>query len=390
MIRALTAYTGEIDDVEAAVAEIQKQLDAGGGLLKNTVGILTCYADFVASGAVKELCASLPFDVVGATTLGNATSRSIDEPMLLTLMVLTSDDVAFSVGLSAPILSEDIGLLREAYESATATATEKPALMLSFAPLLLNVGGDFYVNSYTEISGGVPNFGMISVDHNDDYHEAYVLHNGEAYFDRYAFILLFGNVAPRFFVGSISSERLMLKKGVVTASRGNQLQTVNDRPVVEYLESLGLTRGPDGTINGINSFPFIVDYNDGTEPVVRVIFANTPEGYAVCGGNIPVGAILSVGSIDAADIVVTSSKTLRAALASGRSDCLLMFSCIARYFTLGLEPASEIEKLQEILKETNIPWQFAYSGGELCPVYALDGASSINRCHNETFVTCVL
>jgi hypothetical protein len=42
LIRTFTAYTGEIDDTEAAVSDILGQLDNGGSLLKNTVGILTC------------------------------------------------------------------------------------------------------------------------------------------------------------------------------------------------------------------------------------------------------------------------------------------------------------------------------------------------------------
>ena len=65
MIKALTAYTSEVDDVEAAVSEILEQLKPGFGLLKNSIGILACYADFVSSGAVRKICAALPFDVVG-------------------------------------------------------------------------------------------------------------------------------------------------------------------------------------------------------------------------------------------------------------------------------------------------------------------------------------
>jgi small ligand-binding sensory domain FIST len=247
------------------------------------------------------------------------------------------------------------------------------------------------VSAFTDITGGVPNFGMISVDHNTDYHESRVICNGEAFADRYAFILVSGETEPRFFMGSISAEKIFQEKGVVTGSAGNQLQTVNGRPVVDYLQTIGLDKKDDGTIIGINSFPLIVDYNDGTTPVVRAVFAQTPEGYAVCGGNIPVGATLSVGAIDAGEVISTTTDAVTAALASGKIGCLLLFSCVGRYFSLGYNPMSEIEKIRRLVDETGIPYHLAYCGGEICPVYTKDREkSTTNRNHNDTIVICVI
>jgi hypothetical protein len=256
----------------------------------------------------------------------------------------------------------------------------------------MNVGGDFFVDALTKISDGVPNFGMISVDHNSDYHEACVIHNGKTYFDRYAFVLLAGNVHPRFAMAGVSSPQISQVKGVVTASRGNQLQTINNKPVLEYMQSLGIAKNADGTLVGINSFPFVVDYNDGATPVVRAMFATTPEGYAVCGGDIPVGATLSVGFIDADAIIATTREALLSVLASDeKPDCILMYSCVGRYFTLGYNPMAEIAEVQKLMETAAIPYQFTYSGGEFCPVYAQNKEDFVaNRNHNDTFVICCL
>ncbi|MDR1979413.1 MAG: FIST C-terminal domain-containing protein [Synergistaceae bacterium] len=389
-MKALTAHTDKIDDVEAAVSEILEQLKPESGLLSRSIGILSCYADFVESGAMRAVCDALPFEVVGLTTLANVGPGSTGT-MLLTLTVLTGDDVSFSVGLTAPLPSEDEAPLREEYEAARARLDRRPSLMLSFVPLLVNAGGDFFVNAFTKISGGVPNFGGLAVDHNSDYHDSCVVCNGEAYTDRYAFILLSGNVSPRFFMGSISAAKIFRERGIVTAANGNQLQTVNDVPVSDYLESLGFAKGADGFIVGLNSFPFVVDYNDGTPPVIRAIYSQTPEGHAVGGGNIPVGATLSIGSMNASEVVATAAETINAALSSGKSECFLIFSCVGRYFHLGYNPLEEAEKVQRTLDETGIPYHFAYSGGELCPAYVREGSESIvNRNHNLTFVICAL
>jgi hypothetical protein len=390
MIKAITAYTNEVDDVETAVSEILGQLRLDGGLLKNSVGLLICYAEFITSEAVRGICSALPFEALGSTTLGNATVGSGGR-ILLTLMVLTSDDVSFHVGLTAPLAGEDENALASAYSEAASAINGKPSLMLCFAPLLMNLSGDFFANAFSKISGGVPLFGMLSVDHNSDYHESSVILNGEAYLDRAAFVLLEGDVRPKFFIGSISSKKIFRQKGVVTASRGNQLQSVNNMPAVDYLLTLGLTKNDDGIISGINSFPFIVDYNDGSDPVVRATFYETPEGYVVCGGDMPVGATLSVGSIDADEVLSTAAEAAEAAVSSGKPDCLIIFSCVGRYFTMAYDPMGEIERIQHILGGTGIPYSIAYSGGELCPVPASNGDGDIaNRGHNDTLIICSL
>lgn len=385
MIKTLTAYTNEIDDIELAVQEIKNQLQPN-TLLANSVGIITCFSDFLNDGVVSALAKALSFPVVGTTTIANALGQTMSTTML-TLTVFTSDDIQFATGLSQPITSSDPSLLQAGYEAAAATLPGKPSFMVAFAPLLTSVGGDFYVDSLTKISGGVPLFGTLAVDHHSDYHESRVIYNGEGYTDRLAFILFYGPIEPSFYIASVSDKILFRDKGVVTAANGNQLQTINNMPVSDYLLSLGLTKNEEGQIEGINSFPFIVDYNDGTQPVVRVMFALTPEGYAVCGGDIPVGATISVGSINASEVLVTTQALLDEITKSNKKNGALLFSCVGRYFAQGYDTTAELQKVTGANWDS-LPYTLCYSGGELCPVYDKNGKLT-NRNHNDTFVACV-
>ncbi|MDR1027822.1 MAG: FIST C-terminal domain-containing protein [Clostridiales Family XIII bacterium] len=392
MIKAITVSTSEIDDAEAAVAEITAQLDAGNRLLAHSIGLMGCYSDFIDSGVVAALHDALPFEFVGTTTLG-AISRETDPLVGLTMLVLTSDDVSFVTGLTEPIEGEDADVIARGYAEAAKKLGEgeKPSLLLSYAPLLLNVGGDFFVNTLSEVSGQAPNFGTVSADDTIDYHNSHIIINGEAYRDRLAFVLVCGDVKPKFRIASISGEKIFREKGVVTASRGNQLQTINGISVEDYLLSLGLKKGADGTLTGVNSYPFIVDYNDGSPPVVRIIFAITPEGYAVCGGDIPEGATLSVGFIDGDEVVKATGDELRKISPDDKPAALLIFSCIGRYFSLGYESEREADEVKKLLAGTGIPYAMTYSGGEICPTGATEGdAGTINRFHNDTFAICVL
>ncbi|MCL2809917.1 MAG: hypothetical protein FWD24_07645, partial [Treponema sp.] len=67
MIKMFSAFTEEIDDVDAAISEILSQLDLEHSLMKNSIGILHCYHEFIDSGAVKTLSEKLPFDIIGIT-----------------------------------------------------------------------------------------------------------------------------------------------------------------------------------------------------------------------------------------------------------------------------------------------------------------------------------
>lgn len=387
MIKTLTAYTYEIDDVELAVSEIMDQLDLDNSLLSHSVGIVSCYADFVETGVWKALCDRLPFDVVGATTIANATGGEMGDAML-TLMVLTSDTLEFAVGTSEPIAKEEEEPLAAMYAQAEGKLSQKPALMLSFLPLLNNFGSDFYAEKMTEISGGVPDFGTVTVDHNADYHAATVLYNGEAWRDRFVILLVAGPVQPVFFVGAISNERVFPERGIVTASSGNQLQTIDGMLAVDYLQTIGLPKGEDGSIQGINSFPIIVYYGDGTT-AARAMFATTPEGYAVCGGNVPVGATLGIGYFNPDEIKTTTEETLKQALASEDWAAVLIYSCVGRFFAQGYDPQAEFSRVLQSMEGTGIAYMAAYSGGELCPVCDQMGETQ-NRNHNNSFIICGL
>jgi hypothetical protein len=385
MIKTITLKTDEADDVESAVSVILAQLEKK-PLLKNSVGMVSCFADFISSGVLASLAGKLPFPIAGITTLASS-SDGVRGEVILILTVLTSDDVEFETGVTDPVTGEDDAPFKAAWNKIAAKRPEKPSLMLSFAPLLNNVSADFFVEAWSAITGNVPNFGTLAVDHNHDYREAQTILGGEAYKDRYVFVFCYGKLEPRFFMGGISEEKAFREKGVVTSSQGNQLKAVNGISVADYLVSLGLEKDANGVIQGINSFPFILNYNDGTQPVIRVMFAITPDGSAVCGGKIPEGATLTVGSLSAEEVLNTSAGVLKEALKYAEGKSILIFSCVGRYFAQGFNPHAEMNKAQEILG--GACFHLVYSGTELCPVYGKDGKLT-NRSHNDTIVICVL
>jgi hypothetical protein len=392
VIKSFSAFTHEVDDVDVAVSEIAAQLDFKGKnhLLKNSIGIVSCFAGFIESGVWEAVAKTLPFELFGTTTILNASSGEIGETMF-TILVLTSDDVFFSSALSEPISAQSAEPLEKMYQHALAKLpnpdSEKSSFMLSFSPLFSKISCSFYVESMSKISGNVPNFGIITVDHNSDYHESYVLSNGKYWKDRFAVILFQGSVSPSFFIGNISDEKRFSEKGIITCAENNILKMINGKPAIEFLASIGLTKNKDGIIEGINSFPTIVDYNDGTPPIAQAMLALTPEDYVVCGDKVAEGATLSIGFFDPDELVTTANRTLKNALAEKNIHTMLIFSCIGRYFALGYDPLKEWENVQEKLHNSDIHYIASYAGGEICPVYD-EHKKTVNRNHGNTFIIC--
>jgi hypothetical protein len=389
MIRAFSAFSAEIDDIDAAVAEILSQLPPANDLLSHTIGLISCVPEFVESGVVKAVQEALPFDLIGQTTIAAASPHS-SSLEILNILVISSDEVEFVHGQTEPVTEEDASIIASSYRPAVAGRTEKPAFILVYAPLLFNVGGDFFVNVFDELSGQAPVFGSLAVDNTIDYHKSGVIYRGEFSANQLAFIAVYGKVTPQFYFATISHKSIFEEKGVVTSSAGNQLKTVDGKPAVDFLRSKGLATDESGVIEGVNSFPYIVDYNDGTPPVVRVIFATTPEGYAVCLGDIPEGSTLSVGYFNEDEIVSTTRAGLSGFKLGEGQHLGIIFSCVGRYFMMTLDPAGEVDMAHEFIDPLGAPYILTYSGGEICPVTNIvDGVSLTNRFHNATFVALV-
>ena len=99
MLKCASVFTYEIDNPEAALKEIKTQLAEKITFLDNTVGIIMCNPEFTESAVLKHICEGLPFDVAGITTASQAVNDEAGD-MILTIFVMTSDDVWFKSGIT--------------------------------------------------------------------------------------------------------------------------------------------------------------------------------------------------------------------------------------------------------------------------------------------------
>jgi hypothetical protein len=387
MIRTLTAYTREIDDVEISVAGILKQLNLGERRLRNSVGILTFHPEFLETGVVEAVGAALPFDSIGGTASNAAVAGvmgKLGDPMLA-VTVLTSDDVVFRAGASDPIGDDPRAAIRELYSRLVPIPTEKPSLLLTFAPIMDKVGGDDFVEALDAASGGVRLFGSLACSPRHDLSDTVTCWKGSAHTDVLTLIALFGDVQPEFDMSHVPDDRVIRQKSIITQARGNRIQEINGLVPIDYLEAIGLVKGDN--VIGVQSIPFVLTLSDGSR-TVRSAYKITEEGHVLSFGTMPQGA--RIGFLDCSgDFILRSSKETAARIvASHRAGNALIFSCKARQWFSGMKVDAEIKEFVKNLDDS-FTYQFAYSAGEICPVKNRDG-HLVNRFHNFSMIVCLV
>lgn len=384
------AYTKELDDIDAACNEILDQLDLERNGRKNSVGLITCDSEFVDSGVVEALCKRFDFDTVGITTRGTAVSGQVGFD-ILSIAVLTSDDVRFSAVMSDPIVIDDIDApIEAAYHKGTAKyKNEKPSFILAYPPLLLNIGNGRLVMPLKRMSGeDIPIFGTLSSDLTPNFSSCKNIYNGAAFLNTFGMIFFFGEVHPQFFMRSISPQNVQKQHAIVTDAEGFVVKTINDMLFSRYLQRLGFTSENFGNLYIV---PFIVNLKNSNlvSSISCSNYSVTEEGYGIFGEKIPIGSTIALGRLDAGDVLKTTKEVVTLIADMYEKDsisCVLMYSCLSRGIIVGNDYFAELRVVSDTFAGV-IPFQCCYSGGEICPVPDESG-NMVNHIHNFTFIAC--
>jgi hypothetical protein len=410
MIKILNVYTQELDDPAKAVREILEPLDIKNSLLKNSVALLFCHVKFVETGVAEAVYKSLPFDVVGCTSLyfglpmvagtpaiagapAITGAPAIDGDVILTVTVLTSDDINFTTGVSAPLNEKNVEeCIHDLYSRAASSPGEPPSMVFAFSPTMTNVPGDVMAVTLDRACTGVPIFGSLALDMNTRIQFPKIIFkavsqaSGESgsFGDRITLLLFRGQVKPRFFHSSFPEKSILSWDAVITGAEGNRIISINNRPALSFLKDMGFFQ--DGMYESILVYPLVVEYPNNETNVV-ILQDISPEGQLMCSRKVQAGGILNLGAVTA-NTVLESARAMARELKNGDSGAnFIMFSCFLRNVALGGSSQAEFELVCKELGGCPGSWLFINSGGEICPGYTEKGELE-NRFHQYALIAC--
>jgi hypothetical protein len=384
MIKVMTAYTMEPNDVDYAVKEILTQLKDD--LLANSIGLLFCNFEFLESGLVRKLCDRLPFNVAGCVSQGFAVKDAGDD-FMLALMVLSSDDVEFVSGISESLTDRGEAAVEALYRDLLAGGTNptEPALIFTFPSMCTEVTGNAIIRTLDRVSGGVPVFGSVAVDQTVGMRAPRTIYNGEYYADRLSLVLLRGNVKPRFFACSMPRGGQIAQDAVITEAKGNRLISINNIPAAVFMEKLGIVN--QGDVDIFYVFPLVVDSHDGSDPRVMAVSKVEAGGALVSEQDVPIGGTVTIGTIDEKLVIESTRYLVDTIKKTSFRNSLLIFSCFSRILTFQ-NSMEEITLIRRTFADLPVPFLYVYSGGEICPLQKSDEDKPINGFHQFTIVAC--
>jgi len=391
MLKCASIFTYEIDDQDLALDELNAQIKEKIELKANTVGIIMCHPEFIRSGMVQFISESFPFDVLGVTTAAQAVNGEAGE-MILTIFIMTSDDVRFKTGLT-DILSDDVDKsIKTAHESASEGETEEPRLALIFPPVGLQLAGDSYIEKWQNCVPKTPIFGTLAIDDTPTFEDSETLYNGKTSKDQMPFILCYGNINPRFLIGTIPKENTMPYKGEITSSVGSFVHEINELNSYKYFESIGFETSGISSVNYL-FLPFSIDQKsrddyDGV-PVIRVLDSFTDSGTAKFHGNVDEGSTFTLLKCEAADVLATTKQKVKEINDMPDVNGVLMFSCVVRRVVTMTDNHNEEFEIARDFLRSDIPFMMGSAGGEICPTGERDGIPT-NRYHNYSIAILIV
>ncbi|MDL2288879.1 FIST C-terminal domain-containing protein [Oscillospiraceae bacterium OttesenSCG-928-F05] len=392
-MRSCVVYTDQIDDTEAAAAELMEKALGAVALQKNSVGLLYCYSDAEVDDLVRDVRMKADFPIIGCTCIASMDNGGFHDIAAM-LTVLTSDDHAFEVAVSEALDADNAeARITETYGALRQKLGEEPKLLYAIPPYILGIMLDVYAERLGTLAPGVPLVGGLPSytgpgDSNCTFFE------GEVYSDRLVLLGISGDVRPVFAVQNVAGSDVNRKRKV-TKAVANTIFEVNGQPFVEYLQDVGLqveqlVEG-NTTVTFVSN-PLLVEVPEGGNFVRTLHAIDSAAGSGTAIGRIPEGATVSVCALDGATIegaAAEGMEAIKTRMAQNSGDgyaytTVLAVSCIGRHLLLLPENHREAARLQATLPE-GLTLSGFYSYGELGPQGT---GRTQNFAHNESLILC--
>lgn len=398
-MRSIVAYTEEIDDLDAAAAELFAQVEDF-ALARNSMAILFTEEDTDYPALYALLSQRWKFPVMGCTAMAMLTDREGYCRSGISVLVLTADDCRFSVGITDELNREHYKeQIESLYTELAAQHTSEVKLGLSYYGIAVaeqELSGSNLLAVLNSAGKGLPIYGGAASD-NLSFVGYRVFCNGRVVRDGLVLALVSGNVSPRF-VRVNSVENAAGFSYEITRSEGSAVYRLGDGSFVDALKQENMRADQENVMSTYILSPFLVTIDQGNGDrvdVARILSTLDFEtGAGTFLGVMPEGASLSIGLINREDVCRTVEKAFVRMIRElerqeGAYTTLLCNSCSARFLALVNDPSVEAAAYLGRLPG-GVSLMGLYPYGECCPVQGEKTGKMYNMFHNFTFTILAL
>ncbi len=395
-MKTIQAFTSEIDDLDIAMEELKGQIDMT-ELLTNSCAIVFCGYEVDTQELMHRLSEIFDFPFIGCTSLGMLNSRGYTQSSI-TVTILTADDCSFIAGMTDEIVcNEEMDKLEEKYAELSSRLPEKEKLILTYTAWNPDLEADKVVDILNDASGGVPVFGGIASD-GWSFNEDFVFCGSEISRKKIAMLLICGNIEPMFTIAHSVKKSSNMNK-IVTRSKGNVVYTIDDQPIVDYLEENGFGSGKTDVMLDYLGTPFRIRVNTHDNDKVDILrcLVSMDHKKKTCKfiGRVPEGCEMNMVLLSKKDIEVSAKSTFMTMIdkinesKDYKYSLILCSSCVARYSLIvsdkNVEGRAYAYKLPDGL---NLSGYYGFS--EFCPANGKDKGGLYNTLNNESLTLLAL
>ena len=395
---SIVAYTEEIDDMDQAASEIFEQVK-NFTFHRQTIGIVFVDEETDYSGLYRKLSEKWKFPIVGCTAMAMLVTDGFRN-LGISVMLLSADDCDFAVGITDDFYIDNYKeALEHTYRETLAKLPDKPKLIITYGSMVTeneHVDADFVLKILDEISDHVPICGAVASD-GFSFSGYKVFLNDHIGCHCQAMVMISGNIDPKFYtVNSIKNKSTSTYK--VTEAKRNIVYRLNQSTFIDVLRQENMMVSKKIVMGDYILSPFVItlEYPNGdiVEGARTLSYLDHESGAGAFLGDLPEGAILSIGIINRSDVQTSVEAGFDKVVEElkrneGKYKTILCSTCCARFIALGSNPAAEAEAYLGRLPP-GVSLMGIYSYGEYGPVYGSKTHNHYNLFHNFTFSIILL
>ncbi len=380
MLKVAVGHSNDPDS-ESAIDIVVEQCRSSLEGVAPKAGILFASSDFDLEVLLQRIHQTWDnLELIGCSTNGEISSVMAFQQDSAMLVLFCGDTVEIAAGVGRNVSKDPVAATREAIDKARSKLNSRDPKLCLVTPESLTTSGVSIIDGLSrELGENFPIFGGAAGNASNQA-QTFQFFNTEVLSDAVPVLLFAGNI--HFSHGIACGWNPLGNQSRVTRSQKNRVETIDDRPAIDFYEYYL------GTRTHSVEYPIAIFEADGNFYLRAPQSWDEEDGSITFFADVPENATIQITEASRDNILAAAEESLDRALESypgEQPEAALFFTCAFRKYILGTRTKEEYELVRDRFTQS-LPSGGFYTNGEISPI----APGTPTRFHNETFVTLLL